>query len=218
MAVKRWEDVYGEPATAVELMVRSAVTHERMMTKVIAHKRVLEVGTGTGRMSAFVSRFCPTTVSLDSNSVVLDAALKASRHLGKNLRFVSGDGFRLPFTDRSFDACFSQGLLEHFSDVQIVLLIKEQLRVADHVYASIPSLFYPHLGRFGPGLMGNERLLTLRRWVQILKGFDVLGAYYSDFKLLTIGSWTLPWPIHILLEISAQESHPTNQAQPTGAD
>ncbi len=79
----------------------------------------------------------------------------------------------MPFPDKYFDAAFSQGLFEHFNNADMLGLAREQLRVARLAYISVPSFFYPHIGRFGPGLVGNERLKRLSFWRRLFQDFDV---------------------------------------------
>jgi hypothetical protein len=69
----------------------------------------------------------------------------------------------------------------------------------------MPSVFYPHVGRIGPGLVGNERLMTLGRYRKILTGFKVDGQYYADYKQATFAGWTVPWPNQILLQVQSAD-------------
>jgi hypothetical protein len=131
-------------------------------------------------------------------------AQRSAHHLRSDVAFVRADAFAMPFASQYFDAAFSQGLFEHFSDKNIYRLAAEQLRVARHVYISVPSQFYPHVWRIGPGLIGNERLKGLAFWKSRLRGFNVdLATYYSDFKMITFAGKTLPWPAQALLRLTA---------------
>lgn len=199
-----WDDFYASPRSVPE-MLRWATTHSPLVAALVNCDRVLEVGTGTGMLSTFLSRFCDLAVTVDNSAAVLATARQFMAGAHGEVRCVRGDAFRLPFGDGSFEACFSQGLLEHFSDADIARLVDEQLRVASATYVSVPSFFYPHLGRRGPGLVGNERLLTVGRWREILgRRHRVEGAYYSDFKVASFAGRTLPWPAQILLRVSTQ--------------
>lgn len=211
MRVKQWDDFYAAPRSLPD-MLRWAVTHSQLVTEVATYDRVLEVGTGTGMLSAIISKFCNLTVTLDNSPKVVRTALVLLAQADARVAPVQGDAFHLPFPDQSFGACFSQGLLEHFSDSQIDALVSEQLRVAATTYISVPSAFYPHIGRLGPGLVGNERLLTLGHWRRLLGDRTVVGEYYSDFKIASLGGRTVPWPAQILLRVSASGSIPARVA------
>lgn len=205
MKIKTWEEFYQDDKGVPE-MLNWANTHSHMVAELMQYDRVLEVGTGTGLLSGLLSRYCRTVVSLDNNCPVLDTARRSAPRIGSTVNFVRGDAFAIPFADGYFDAAFSQGLFEHFKDQDILGLVREQLRVAKRVYASIPSVFYPHISRFGPGLVGNERLKPLAFWCELLGDFDVkLATYYSDFKMLTFAGKTMPWPAQILLALETKE-------------
>lgn len=200
MRVKTWDEFYGEPHSLVD-MLRWAVTHGELVGGLVGRPRVLEVGTGTGMLSALVSLLASGVVTVDSSTHVLRTAAGFATGVGAKVEAVRGDAFCLPFAADSFDVCFSQGLLEHFSDADAVALVGEQLRVAPVVHVSVPSVFYPHVGRRGPGLVGNERLLSLSRWTSMLGCWSVAGRYYADFKVASVGGWTVPWPAQILLRV-----------------
>jgi hypothetical protein len=152
-------------------------------------------------LSSLVSRFCDVTVTVDNSPGVLGTANAFIRSVGARVPAVLGDAFALPFGADTFDACFSQGLLEHFSDVEIQGLVAQQLRVAPVAYVSVPSVYYPHAGRRGPGLIGNERLLGRRAWERILGRWPVTSRYYADFKVASFAGRTLPWPAQLLLRV-----------------
>jgi SAM-dependent methyltransferase len=179
-------------------MLRNATTHAVLLRELLQFDRILEVGIGTGTLSALLSCVGKQVVSIDNNAEVLRTAQAFQRRLG-SVKLVLADAFHLPFGDSTFDAAFSQGLLEHFRDREIRALVEEQVRVAGRAYISVPSVFFPHVRRFGFGLVGDERLLSLASWRRILADFDVVGRYYADFKLLTVARWTFPWPTHILM-------------------
>jgi SAM-dependent methyltransferase len=182
-------------------MLSWASTHAEMVVALLQLDRILEVGTGTGMLSALLSRAAPLVVSLDQSEEILRTADDFQRTVRGQVRQVRGDAFRLPFKDQTFDAAFSQGLLEHFDDEGVRTIVLEQRRVAATVFASIPSAFYPRIGRRGPGLIGNERLLSARRWRDVLADFEVSSHYYADYKLATFAGVTLPWPNQLLLVI-----------------
>ena len=205
MKVKSWEAFYAYQ-TGVPEMLSWATTHSRMMTQLMQYDRVLEVGTGTALMSGMLSKYCNTVVSLDRSDPVIASARRSMHRIDSSVRFVGGDAFAMPFPDNYFDAAFSQGLFEHFNDQDMLSLAREQQRVARRVYISVPSFFYPHIGHFGPGLVGNERLMRLSFWRRLFEEFEVKSAnYYSDHKILTIAGMTMPWPAQILVELESKE-------------
>lgn len=81
--------------------------------KDVRDKIVLDVGCGSGRFSEIISRWGGRVVALDYSEAV-DEARKNLKTLGdKNGVFIQGDALNLPFSDNTFDAVFSIGVLQH---------------------------------------------------------------------------------------------------------
>lgn len=78
-----------------------------------AQARVLDVGTGTGRLSVTLERTLPraTVVGVDFSDPMLRAA-PAGLKLGR------ADAIRLPFADASFDAAVSAFLMRNLADAE----------------------------------------------------------------------------------------------------
>jgi len=73
---------------------------------------VLELGCGTGRLAGRLADRFVAVVGLDVSPGMLDAA--RGLHPGRpSLRYVQGDGVRLPFPRRSFDLVMSFAVLQH---------------------------------------------------------------------------------------------------------
>jgi SAM-dependent methyltransferase len=87
--------------------------------------RLIEVGAGFGRLAGEYAGY-REVVLLDASEALLQAA---RARLGVDPRFtvVSGDAFRLPFPDASFDAAVCIRVLHHFEDPRPA--IREMSRV-----------------------------------------------------------------------------------------
>lgn len=199
--VKPWAEFYDRNAALSEAVYQVG-SHVPLIECLTGHDRILEVGAGTGSLSGFLGSIAAVTVLELDLVVALRARPNPLSRRGR-VDLVVGDGMRMPFEDDAFDAVYSQGLWEHFSDGDVHRFVAEGLRVAPLVLASVPSRWYPHLGTlWRPMLRGDERLLGRRAWVEILAagGFHAEASYYPDVKLGTIGGWTLPWPVHVLIK------------------
>jgi len=197
-----WEEVYRRPETPLRMM-RTALTHAPMILPLVGSRRALEVGTGTGTLSGFLAQAGVTVTTLDISRPVMEVAKGFYTRLGVHVECVEADGTKMPFADDSFDAVFSQGLWEHFADNYVQAFAREGLRVAPLVYASVPSVLYPRIGRRGPGLLGNERLMSRRTWARVLRPIAAHASfsYYADWKQLTFIGVTVPYPNHLLIEL-----------------
>jgi ubiquinone/menaquinone biosynthesis C-methylase UbiE len=77
-------------------------------------ERVLDVGCGTGELTAVVAEEAPdaTVVGVDADTELLDVARASARGESQPRRgFLAGDATRLPFPDDSFDLVVCQALL-----------------------------------------------------------------------------------------------------------
>ena len=87
-----------------------------------SHARVLDVGTGTGRLGLAVRELSPGW-----NVVGVDFTFEMLRQAAGRLDVVAGDGERLPFADAQFDAVISGFLVRNLGDLERGL--REQVRV-----------------------------------------------------------------------------------------
>lgn len=201
--IESWSEFYREHPTFADA-INQVSSHLPLIEQLVGYPRILEIGAGTGSLSGFLGSYVSTTV-LESDEKVARNVLHNPLFRSSRVRLVVGDGMRIPFKDDSFDAVYSQGLWEHFPDDDVHRFVREGLRVARVVFASVPTKWYPHLGNvWRPALRGDESLLGKDGWRRVLAqgGYVSEGSYYSDFKLATIGGWTVPWPTHLMVRVS----------------
>ena len=192
------------------LATRRIAAHPRFFEELVKDcpKTFLEVGCGTGAMSYGLSRICDAKgVSVDNDKKIVEALNQKLKGYTQ-LKIIEGDAFKLPKNwNKKFDLVFHQGLLEHFSNEDIVKIVAENLRVGKRVIFSVPSYYYPKKD------FGNERLMKLETWKDILSDFNTTGFYYGDrsyrlfnaitkgnfgFLLKMLGGFGRP---HILIEV-----------------
>ncbi len=175
--------------------IKSVVAYWPLVWRAVAMRprHVLEVGTGSGTLSIFLSRLIQDVVTADFSRGVLAVASQNNRRLLGRLKPVQADAFKLPFRDGYFDLAFSAGFFEHFTDQEIHKLLGEQLRVANRVLFAIPNANY------GQQDFGNERLLPLARWEEMIKSFGFRVTSAQDFRLFTRRLWREPRSMSLLL-------------------
>lgn len=171
----KWEKYYSK-TVSTEHYISDVSNHRPFLFEIIqtqsGHGRLLEVGSGSGVLSIFLSQPDHEVISIDNNDGVLSIASDNNTALNGRGTFMKADAYSLPFPDDSFQVCFSQGFFEHFPNHDIGKLLAEQLRVAKVVLFSVPTLWYP-LQEFG-----NERLMKREDWLEILHEFKVDKAVY----------------------------------------
>jgi len=172
-----WEQYYKERSLSLERYINNIWDHKPLLIEVASSGRnILEVATGSGNLSIFLSHLGYNVVSVDNNDSVLKIAQHNNANFKGGVTFKKADAFNLPFDDDSFDVCFSQGFFEHFADDDIRKLLREQLQVSRKVLFSVPSLWYPRQD------FGDERLMKKEDWLRILSEFKLEKASYYGIR------------------------------------
>ena len=164
--------------------------------------RVLELGSGTGELSAALALRGRNVCLLDYSSSSLDFSKKLFELLGiRASKFVQADiTRRFPFDSNEFDLVWSSGLLEHFDEIEVRHILKESQRVTkSKVLSLVPnarSIAY-RIGKWnqeatGKWLWGYEKpILSLKR------EFELVGLTAIEEKTVA--------PFHSLEFLSANE-------------
>jgi SAM-dependent methyltransferase len=79
----------------------------------VAHRAVLDVGTGTGRAAIALAARGARVTGVDASAEMLAVAERRSREAGVEVTFLRGDAHGLAFGDRSFDAVICLRVLMH---------------------------------------------------------------------------------------------------------
>ncbi|MBI4309467.1 MAG: methyltransferase domain-containing protein [Candidatus Omnitrophica bacterium] len=113
---------------------------------------VLELGSGTGELAAICSLYGRQVQALDYSQESIDFVKALFQELGLTAQFYCQDilkGIQLPSS--SVDWVFSSGVLEHFSDHQIIAILKDSKRLGRKgVMSLVPNagaLFY-RIGKY----------------------------------------------------------------------
>jgi SAM-dependent methyltransferase len=79
-------------------------------------RRILDVGTGTGRAAIGLAKAGAGVVGVDASPQMLDVAVARAAAAGVHVEFAPGDAHALPFGDRSFDAAVCLRVIMHTPD------------------------------------------------------------------------------------------------------
>ncbi|MCK4795634.1 MAG: radical SAM protein [Desulfobacteraceae bacterium] len=176
--VKSWADFYRECCENERLLIGNIKHHVPFIIEVgrwckPGHK-VLEIGSGTGVMGWPIAQADVKILSIDNDPEIIEMARKNAKLVGADIEYRAGDIRELKFDDNSFDVVYTEGLLEHFSDKEIRVLIKDQLRIGKVVVAGMP------LKGCTDTAFGDERFLTTEDWDKILRQFKILRKQVYD--------------------------------------
>lgn len=86
----------------------------------------------------------------------------------------------LQYKNNTFDVSYSNGVLEHFSDEEIVETLKQQMNISKYVIFGIPSTYF----NMNEKMLGNERGLTLDEWKNLI--------HKANGKIFEIKKWFKP--------------------------
>jgi SAM-dependent methyltransferase len=132
-------------------------------------RRVLDVGCGTGYGSFFLASYGARHVTaFDFDDVTLSYGQAVYHH--PRLRYVRGDGLRLPFEDASFDFVFSSQVIEHVpSPDQFLLEIRRVLATGGFCLITTPNkrLFSPDENHTNPHHISEMDWATYRATAQV---------------------------------------------------
>ncbi|MCJ7634197.1 class I SAM-dependent methyltransferase [Candidatus Bathyarchaeota archaeon] len=146
-------------------------------------RKMLEVGCSNGR---WIRWFCQ---EYGCEGYGIDN--RAEGFKKKDVNFILGDAFKLPFTDNSFDIVFSKGFIEHFKKPQDFMLLKEHVRVLKnkgYLICEVPnlavSLEYLYVKYFYDFKQGYKHYIKTHRQIM---------SYFKKLNLQIISSKFFGW-------------------------
>lgn len=146
-------------------------------------KPILECGCGTGKATVYLATKGIKCYGMDLE----DAMVKQTRALSKKVcpdnpvKAVQGDIKKIPFKDKFFSVTHSSGVLEHYSDEEIINFINEQIRVSDVCVFSVPTKY------FDKKMLGNERFMTRKEWISIINRSNAKITKKFGYHYKTLG-------------------------------
>lgn len=142
---------------------------KKFINKVIKYaknKKIIETGCGTGLMAGYLQKLGLNVTALDLSQSVLDYAkeIATNSKVISPCRYEQGDILNLKYKKNSFDVSYSNGVLEHFKDEDIIETLKQQMEISKYVIFGIPSTYF----NMSEKMLGNERSLTLKEWKNLI--------------------------------------------------
>lgn len=192
--MESWADYYRGICKDPRVVIANIGEHMNFISEVarflVPGSKALEIGSGTGLLGYPLAQAGVKVVSVDNDPEVLKMAEENAKGLKADIEFMEADAFHLPFLDTEFDVSFSQGLLEHYPDEDIDLLIKEHLRVAKGAVISVPLP-----GGFQEKGCG-EREIDGEAWRGFFVKYNVIKVFgygHTPNLCITVKKWI--WPV-----------------------
>lgn len=146
---------------------------------------IIEIGFGTGyTMINLSKKLAQRIVGIDISEILVKRAKELAEEKEATIEAIQADAFN-PEVWQSMGVekvlLYHQGLLEHFPDIKIREILQAEIDNSFAVIFSVPSFFY------GRQDFGDERLLTIEQWQEILIPFDLIKLEYYDDKKHILG-------------------------------
>lgn len=144
-----WKSYYSELTNSVDKI---------MLTDDL--NSILEAGSGSGKATILLNKKLHKTL-LDISPVALEYAKRiANKFEVKNINFIEGNIFSMPFKNNNFDFVWNIGVIEHYELDDIKSIIKEMVRVCNK--SGIVAVGMPN---FYSGPILKARLLKLLKFI-----------------------------------------------------
>lgn len=155
----------------------------KQVIKYSSDKPILECGCGTGKATVYLASKGIKSYGMDLEEAMVNQTKELSKKVCPDnpVETVLGDIKNIPFKDKYFSVTHSSGVLEHYSDEEIINLINEQLRVSDICVFSVPTKY------FDKKMLGNERFMTRREWITIINKSNARIIKKFGYHYKTIG-------------------------------
>ena len=181
-------------------------------------KKILEVGSGTGQSSAFLASRGGILHLLDVSTKSLKFAKKYFDSKNLSVSIYNQNAFDMKFPDESFDYVWNGGVIEHFSDMKKVLMIKKMWKLVKpggKILITTPNLFdIPFIiakkilelrRKWSFGLEDN---MSVNKMKKLAEKAGVSNVHIYTYNPI-VGFWFFPYGREItdILKLNTLEKH-----------
>ena len=179
-----------------------------LVKKYSNNKKIIECGSGTSVLSIYLSSlgYNVKCVDIDDDVIKLSCELSNDyfKYINKKgkIEFKKQSIFKLKYKKDEFDVAFSNGVLEHFNDEEIINTLKQQLYISKILIVGIPTKYFESR----EAKYGNERVLRLSYWRKLIKesGGKIIeekGMHREPFikRIINYKKYFKPKPYHLFV-------------------
>lgn len=213
-----WYEVYLkdiEKKGNLELYVKDKIKNKKVLIDLIQkysiNKKIIESGSGTGVLSTYMAslNFDVIGIDIDQNILKLSKKISKNYHSKNKPVFIKKSIFELNYSNNEFDVSFSNGVLEHFSDDEIIKTLNQQMKIAKYVIFGIPTKYFKQ----SEAMYGDERYMNFSFWRNLIKLSNGIileekSMHYMDLKhrLLNFKKFFKPFPYRIFVVTRATKN------------
>ena len=175
-----------------------------LIKKYALNKKIIEAGSGTGVLSTYMASLGYDSIGIDIDNQILKLSQEIAEKYNSKVKpsFVKKSIFVLDYNDNEFDVSFSNGVLEHFSDKEIIKSLEQQMNIAKIVIVGIPTKYFNQ----EEAMYGDERYLPYSYWRKLIKNaggiiLEEKSMHYMNLKnrLLNFKKYFRPYPYRIFV-------------------
>ncbi len=175
-----------------------------LVKKYASNRKVLEAGSGTGVISTYISSldYDVTAIDIDTKMIQLSTEIADKYNTLPYPKFVQKSIFELNYDENKFDVSFSNGVLEHFSDEEIINTLSQQMRISKIVIFGIPTKYFNK----EEAMYGDERYMSFSTWRKLIKraGGIILEEKSMQYmklrdRVFNFKKWFKPAPFRIFV-------------------
>ncbi len=169
-----WYEIYLkdiEKKGSLKFYVKDKIKNKKVLIDLIKkyspRKRIMESGCGTAVLSTYFSSIGYDSTAIDNDDKMLELSNNIAKNYCTNIhpKIIKKSIFDLNYQENYFDVSFSNGVLEHFSDEEIIEALIQQMKIANKVIFGIPTEYFNQ----EEALYGDERYLSKIYWRNLIK-------------------------------------------------
>lgn len=187
-----------------KLKINTKKNFIKLIQKYSSNKTIAELGSGTSIISTYMAGLGYKVTAIDEDEKMLSLATKIAKecNYGNQPAFIQGSILDLDYINNHFDVCFSNGVLEHFTDEDIIKIIQKQLQMCEVVIFGIPTKYFNR----EEAMYGDERYLGLKYWRQLIYNANGIileekSCHYMPWlqRLFNFKKYFRPYPYRIFV-------------------
>ncbi len=170
--MSKWSEIYKKQiseANSLDVFIDEKLAYKKKLIDTVkkyclGSGKILEVGCGSGITSTFLGQLGYKVIGVDSDPDMVELATSIATQQKSATSFKIDDIKTLKTVENHFDVIFSNGVMEHFSDSDIISIVNYHLSMSNYVIVSVPSDYFSNNQK----IYGDERFMSTNQWHAIL--------------------------------------------------
>lgn len=197
-----WDKVWINPINLETWDYLSQVVYETLAIEIgsLQNKKIIEVGSGSGRISNRLAKDGAEVTLLDISSQAIEEEKRLFRETNVPGKIIKGSLFEIPCLKSSHDVVWNSGVVEHYLDQELLSALREMARVSK--YDGKVVVIVPYAGSFlhtlGKAFIeifveypfgGEYPIKTLKSELRLISCDFIKKEYSVGFFVLLVGAF-----------------------------